>query len=89
MMRWFLAGLCAVGVTACSATSSPERAQLIDQARNAPDRADSLPPQNLPAQSRALACTASRGEVRRAGGQEAKRAVQSFVGVGDVRVQGQ
>jgi hypothetical protein len=48
MMRWFLAGLCAVGVTACSATSSPERAQLIDQARNAPDRADSLPPQNLP-----------------------------------------
>lgn len=48
-MRWILAGLCALGVSACGATtSSPERAQLIEQARHTPERADTLPPQNLP-----------------------------------------
>ncbi|WP_440958051.1 hypothetical protein ACFELO_12265 [Oceanicaulis sp. LC35] len=45
-MRWILAGLCALGVSAC-ATGAPDRAPLIEQARSTPDRADSLPPQEL------------------------------------------
>lgn len=45
-MRWILASLCTLGLGAC-ATASPERAQLIEQARNTPERVDSLPPQEL------------------------------------------
>ena len=45
-MRWILAGFCTLGLSAC-ATTTPERAQLIEQARSAPERADSLPPQEL------------------------------------------
>ena len=45
-MRWILAGLCTLGLSAC-ATTTPDRTALIEQARSAPQRADTLPPQEL------------------------------------------
>ncbi len=46
-MRWIIAGLCTLGLGACATTTTPERAALIDQAMNPPERVTSLPPQEL------------------------------------------